>query len=372
MTPPHPRIAVICAQNGRNAGMVSVDQAAIDYFGGHECAFSMFMATRTPAPGAYGATTFHEYTHQDQLRDYTHIVFWGDFLNNPVYGRRDFATRHMTVGRSKTRDAGTTEWRRLMLLDGFDASGKVIISAGGNFQHDFFGNDRTMADDIDLMMERFSAILPRDPFSLKNLSRFLPFEQLNHLTQGMDCAFLLSPVHRPPQPKGFVHAFGRSDLSDPDAIVAAVAQASAQTPTALNRWLRLPPDRASDSFAALRAKIAAARFVVTDIYHLAVNALNMGVPTLLIARDVDRQTGTLGDFKKITLMQQLGLDDWLIIAPSGQDDALPKVVTDRLAALDRDPLASVAPLRAQFRRDLDRAIFGSNASRPIAQGPAPS
>lgn len=347
--PRNPRVAVICAQNGRNSGMLSVDLAAASYLAGRGFDFEMMMAAPTRIESEFHGKRIGVYHDPAQLAEFTHALFWGDFLNNPFYGRFDFSGHAVAAGLATDRAGALPIWRRLMLPK--RRPGLRIASIAGNFQHDF----SAMPEDIAQLAE-FDLILPRDPFSLKNLAHHLPREVWERLDQGIDAAFLL-----PPDAKdgggGLVWSFGRSELAMPERIVATVAEATGLAPQHLGGWLNCPPEKALETLAGLRGRIAGAGMVLTDIYHVAVNALTQGTPVLMLARPDDRQHGTLGDFKKLTLMRMFGRDDWLELIPKGGEkaalDRLPRRA-QRVARARPRHFATVRALTDRFRTDLDR------------------
>lgn len=373
-----PRIGVVCAFNQRNAGMVSVDLAAAAYFGARPCAFELFMAAPTALGDTLGGHPLGVLGDPAQLEGFTDIVYWGDFLHNPVYGRWDFGGQMVRAGLAATRAEGLPIWRRLFLLSDEAAPGPRMLSVGGNFQHDFGSVGRNADADLARLLDRAALILPRDPVSLENLRSHAPPEAQSKLRPGLDAAFLLprGDVASDPASRQFLHVFGRSGVKAAHALVAAAAAASGCEPASLGRWLRLPPDKGVATFERMRAQIAAARFVLTDIYHLAVNAMNLGVPVILLARPAAAQKGTLGDFKKHTLMAMLDLGDWLVPLPAkGGDDAGAGPAVGALAArlAAREGAGSwfttLDRLRDDFRRALDAALFPGLAAAPVA-GPA--
>lgn len=369
---PLPRIAVVCAANGMNAGMFSVDLAAQAYLSSLPCRFEMFMAAPTRIDHDFGAGPMRLLSSPEQLAPFDVVLYWGDFLTNPIYARNDFTTMMIDRGICPDRAAAMAHWRRLMLPGDGVRPGQRIAAIGGNFQHDFPTLDLRLMADMEALATRFDLILPRDDFSLRNLARFFDFDRLGRVRPGLDPAFLLPPLRRRPV-RGFSFAFARSQLHDPDALVPALPGLRALP---VEGWLRLRPKGAAAQLLAWRQQIAASAFVLTDIYHLAVNALNMGVPVILLANDVDRQSGTLGDFKKHALMRTLGLDDWLVVAGEDQADlpARIEVLAARMVAQGRgraQDFGLLDGLRARMRRDLDEFLRPAPALG-IAAPPAPA
>lgn len=372
MAPTKDRVAVVCAAHSGNSGMHSVDLSAVRFF--RECRRDFTLFTAQPMPNA--ETTFDGMgvellTDPATFDDYTHVVYWGDFLNNPQYGSGAFSYRHRKIGMIDSHGHGYPFWRRLFTLRDRPALKARVFGIGGNFQHAF--DEPNMAEDLRVMGERFAAFYPRDPFSTRNLCRFMPFEALSRVHQGMDTAFLLRPPDERPQPRDhFCWFFGRSDLSGVEALVEGVAAATGLRAVQLPRWLSLPAEDADAVFARQRNRIGAARFVLTDTYHLLINSVIMGTPVIPLSRPSSQQEGTLGDFKKQTLLEMLGLLHRLILVPESADipdsgivAAAARDILDRGAEAAQDYRLTGA-LTEKFRADLKRELFG------ITTVPAPA
>lgn len=372
------RVAVVCAAHSGNSGMHSVDLSAVRFF--RECGrdFTLFTAQPTPhAETTFDGVGVELLTDPAVFDDYTHVVYWGDFLNNPDYGKGAFSYRHRQIGMIASHGHGYPFWRRLFTLRDRAPGTARVYAIGGNFQHPF-DNER-MEEDLRVMAGRFTAFYPRDPFSTRNLCRFMPFEALTRVHQGMDTAFLLRPPDEPP-PLGdhFCWFFGRSDLSGVEMLVEAVADATGLRAHHLSGWLDLPAEDADAAFQQQREAIGAARFVLTDTYHLLINSITMGTPIIPLARPSPQQEGTLGDFKKLTLLEMLGLSHRLVVVPpeAGIPDigtvvaAATEIVERRRRAARDYRLA--ARLTEKFRADLKRELFGITPDSAAAAGAEPA
>ena len=352
------RIAVMCAPHFGNSGMHSVDLAAVRFFREIGAQFRLF----TTQPKGNLQTTFDGETVSllTDPRDYdafTHLVFWGDFLNNRQYGHGGYAMSHKKLGMTERHGPGHVFWRRLYTLSDHANPDLRVLGVGGNFQHAF--HQPKFATDFAQLAHKFHRIYPRDEFSSRNLARFFAYERLDVIRQGMDVAFLLRPTDPPPAREDhFCWFFGRSSVQNAEAVVAAVAAATGLTPVHLADWLKLPRSNADAAFAAERASIASARFVLTDTYHLLVNTITQRTPIIAIARNEPRQEGTLGDFKKHTLLHMLGLSPCLMAIDPGLPGPDPQVVAARAAQIVTDGFDTTARyalaqrLADRFRADL--------------------
>lgn len=316
-----PKIAVICAYNPANAGMYSVDLAAWKFFSSRECDFDLFVSqfwSRRPARlanrlGLYRITrpqtkahglTYRLYHDPVQLTDYSHVVYWGDFTNNPVYGVEDFTNWHIKFGYASTRAAAMDKWKALCALTGGKPAARVV-SAGQNFQNDYKAREENFSDVFDSLAMHFDHILPRDPYSVANLSAILPTNAPANVEQGLDCAFLLDEHAERKETGTFCYHFARSGFADVAGLVQLVEAATGLRPVHLQKWFRLPADTGASDFARMRQEMLGASFVLTDTYHVCVNALTEGVPTYCLGRATAGQLGTLGDFKKKVLFDMM-------------------------------------------------------------------
>ena len=80
-------VAVVTAHNPRNAGMLSVDLAAEHFFGESGTTWDMFKSHNAAPEGAdsFAGQKIKILADVEQLKDYRVIVYWGDFINSPVY-----------------------------------------------------------------------------------------------------------------------------------------------------------------------------------------------------------------------------------------------------------------------------------------------
>lgn len=376
-----PKIAVICAYNPANAGMYSVDLAASAYLSGRDCDFDLFVAhfrcdraarianrlrlyrlTR-PQTTAHGMR-YRLYFDPAQLSEYSHVVFWGDFTNNPVYGDRDFTNWDRRYTYSRSRPAAMARWKTLYALTGGKPAARVV-SAGQNFQNDYHAYGQDFGDVFASLGAHFDHILPRDPHSLTNLSGMLGADAHARVEQGIDCAFLLDSDAAPADTGTFCYHFARSGFEDVDGLVRAVQAATGLRPVHLAEWFRLPDATADAAFTRMRQEMLGARFVLTDTYHVCVNALTLGVPTYCVGRAAAGQVGTLGDFKKKVLFDMMGAQAFHFAHdPETTEAAFFDHVTQAIGAGTHLAADVFGPVRdtvrqrtADFRARLDAILF---------------
>ncbi|SCY90983.1 hypothetical protein [Paracoccus tibetensis] len=348
-------VAVICAANPSNSGMYSVDLAARQFFQSRGIPFQLFVTQiKGRQVKRMGELEFHLLKSLQKARGFSHIVYWGDFLNNPEYGRTDFAARDIMFQTSPDLEAAKARWLELFAPDKDE---RPLLSIGNNFQHDALDPDPLFAEATDRIQRNFRIILPRDALSVSNLSRSFRAANLHKIQPGMDCAFLLKG--EPAEERGpfFSYYFGRSGFKDQKRLVRRLEEVTGLQGREVSRWLRLEKEGLHGHFQDRRQQLACSQFVVTDVYHLSVNTLNMRTPVLCLGRPSQAQQGTLGDMKKRFLFQMLGLGEFYVESQRAnyvdihaflERIADPRDFDERLAIKDA--------LTLRFQRDIETAL----------------
>lgn len=314
------RVAVVCAFHGGNAGMYSVDLAAQQFLRSLNLShdFIVMQCKNGQPQHSYGGLNFKVFRDPLQLRDYTHILYWGDFINNPTYGKSGFSSQDVSQGNSKSKEEAYEAWLSLMLPDRRILESQRVISVSNNFQN----IDKTiLKEDAPILKERFlntfDAIFPRDPLSFQSLSAFAPEAASGNVFQGIDAAYLFDANSfigktLPDEDKPFFsYFFGRSKFSNSDKLIRSVESATGLEARPISKWLACRPSP-RESMTSMLAQIKGSRFVISDTYHCCVNTMNMSVPIIGIGRDASFQKGTLGDHKKFILFDMFGLSEYYL------------------------------------------------------------
>ena len=323
------KVAVICAANPGNSGMYSVDLAAFDLLTRNGIEFDLF-TSHTPSRLArykllsigidigfkknykFGRLLFNNYNDVKQLKKYSHVIFWGDFTPNPVYGYEDFAYFDKIYNVRSSQYSPIERWSRLFNF----SEGKIrqkVMAIGNNFQHDYSGYTSDCKNYLERMLHSYDLFMPRDSHSVENIRYYLNLSgcDIEKVKAGLDPAFLLKnwSVDRVSTNKNtFCYAFGRSNLPDVDEIISRIELETDTKSVHLSEWLKLEPASADYKFTEMINNICNARFVVTDLYHVAINCMRHNVPVFCIGKKISDQRGTLGDFKKKILFSMLGLE----------------------------------------------------------------
>lgn len=356
------RYAVICAANEGNSGMVSVDAAAVQFLESHRADYSLFTAQQT----AGKMDTYTLLSDWHQLNEYTHVLYWGDFLNSPLYGYKSFPSRSKRWGLARRNREAIDQWRKLFIPSAI-GSHQQLHAIGQNFQNYFEDpkNEEAFTRVFGALESGFSSVTVRDPFSYQNLSRQFSFENLAKIRQGIDCAFLQDAPIATNEAGGtgtFAYYFRRSKLKDPAALVAQIEKSTGLRGVPLEKWIPLPAGRWEEHFTQLKGVINNAEFVLSDTYHVCVNAMQSRVPVVGVGRAQKRQESTIGDFKKGVLFDMFDLSRFYVEIPEGGQEEehlseIPQVINEALAEhAQKNPYALVEAKTQQFRRDLETRL----------------
>lgn len=319
-------IGVICAPTpGINPGMTSVDLAFhavarrndfgdVRYF---QLFDSAEYATDFPESDQYRSHYFRDYPlhyrrlldRRDELLACDAIVFWGDWTHMALYCRSIVAPS-LAVLKIVADEREAIELMRayFFLADQPKAVLQKTISFGETL---IFNSPRDELDiygelDARLFFSGLRSIYMRDIVSASKVRQLSG--RFDSACLGVDCAMLLTRSDHDwmPQQDAAPHAqrdealvyFGRSDYSEQQQIdlVNAITERTALSP----RWLDwgspfafpqakrpLFPIRDENHLGTTRIgdqmrQIEQASLVITDTYHLCVNAWRMGVPAICV------------------------------------------------------------------------------------------
>lgn len=350
-------IAVISAFNPYNYGMYSVDLAASQFFTALGVPFTSVVTQGRTRTGRLRFELRREPAFFEQFHT---VVYWGDFLNNPMWGAGDYAWREFHRHGARDRAQGFANWRDLYLNLKRHQPQLRVVAAGGCF---LGANGQALAEvcgDFAEFLGSAELVAPRDERSSQIVGELAPGASA---MPGIDCAWLLSFPPRPPviDSNYFVCFLGRTLRRDDRSFLRELAARSGLIPVWVD-WLNLRRPRfiAHWNFERMHRLIAGARFVVTDAYHLAINALNRGVRTIcLYDAEHSESDGTCADAKKRALLQQVGMSSLLV------DVRETKSLAERIAALidsvdqraEAQAFEKIACRRDEFRRLLSRTLM---------------
>ena len=292
------KLAVICATPaGTNNGMVSVDLA--------------FDSIKKLLPAHYNFVRlcgwksikknknfeYDELVEISQLEDADKIIFWGDFLHWIDYANRDWMRSHINNYPMLTPEEIIDKWYHLYLLENREDLQKKVIIFGNTLyglNSDHLLNSRYV-NALTQLYSNASSVLFRDVLSSNYLSQLTGNRQRTFF--GCDCALMLDqlPAEEPINDY-FLYSFGRSGSPEMlDQLVKDISKELNLTPLHLE-WLK--KGAGLETLEENLKLMKGSKFVLTDIYHCAINAYRENVKVVCVGNAACRVTDTLSDKKK--------------------------------------------------------------------------
>ena len=319
------KLAVLCAYPAtRNMGMITVDlalHAVLERYAGHlDYSFYTYGDLEGLKTEQLGIPFDYRHVIEDRedflKSDY--FLFWGDFIHARSY-QIDLKFRNLP-------QAEIDELLNLSFLSEIseDRLKKAIVYGGT-----IITNEAT--DDADpvygRLFERFfrhcGTVLFRDPLSAAKVAPLRKKES----SFGCDCALLLKDsdlsliegFSKKTEREGFGFFLSRS----PAMIQSCIFAYYLSYKTGLKcRWLNWLPVTPRRQFVArllgfklpgkyptpgeILSELSGYEFIVTDTYHLCINAWRMGVPAVCIGEGAGNLKTTLNDKKKEILLEIYG------------------------------------------------------------------
>jgi hypothetical protein len=300
-------VAVVCAFNPGNTGMHSVDLAASRFMQTLHTPHSLINFQSRPWRPAAG---FQSLRNMRDLAKFTHVLFWGDFQNNPVYGINDFAKRELKFGYATSAEGAISNWTKLHLDISDRLHGTKIASIGNCFLGAVSAIAETnLASSLRNFVQNAASILPRETQSKNQLID--ASGDSRNISTGLDTAFLLNVL----TPENFRnkrnlgYCFARSGIVDVEAGLVNISKATGLSPVAIPWTVGDRKMCCKKTFSQALETIATCRVVVTDVYHLTVNAINSGRPVICLSQGDVAIASSVADSKKHALAEQIGISD---------------------------------------------------------------
>lgn len=384
------RIAVFCAlPPERNTGMATVDLAA-------------FTRIRALAPGAevtlYAYGKPNQWAYQKGELPYDHLdvtehmapflasdafIYWGDFIHTRAYweqdrGGWDEQTHSMTPQQlAAWQEEQFTQYSRVIFLNELPVERVKKAIVFGSTLITNRAEDELDARYWSHFKSFFSSagrVLLRDALSAAKVSPLRGSEA----TLACDCAFLLKPEDLALL-KGFTQATDRKGVgvffgrSPKRANMLRFARALAAEMGEECRWLpwfgtrrrhrviakmqgmNIPAGESSPG--ELLAAVTGCRFIVTDTYHMCVNAWRMGIPAICIGQGGGGTASSLSDKKKEVLYEMYGARSFYVFVESLRGRGLLHETRQAAAALRQEGLsAQVAATVGLHRETAERRL----------------
>lgn len=373
-------IALLCARPPeQNTGMVTVDLAGTSlltrafpgvrvepyYFGN---------PGRLPYPRGWLPFSYRDaWTERDAYLAADCRIVWGDFSHSAALWQPVREAWLPEVDPPTREDIA----RIAFLWDQPDAllrrsasfGGTIITNTGASWQ------DPLYREAFGHFYRRAASALLRDAISAAILAEFRPEAR----TLGIDCAFLnedadlarlpgFAPAARQPRIGVF---FGRTPGLDRLLGFAREFARACGWPAEWIGWFHTrrrqrllvrargfaPPAEQPPPGAAL-AHLASCSAIVTDTYHLAINAWRMGIPVVCIGTGAGAMDDSLADKKKEILFRMYGADGFYVFAETLRTGRGRRKAA--LAARDRvmdDALVSIVRERIAVHREQARGAF---------------
>jgi len=389
------RVAVITAPNigYRNTGMVTVDLAfeslrrrmdtEIDatWYTLHppETVPLRECAQGTDFPFRFSALP----EHLDALRDHDAVVFWGDFLHTRHYLAQDATNRLLDFGMAEDRAAARALLNRTLLLaDQPDELLARTLSYGGtilnNMQSDY--EDKEYGPLFSRLMTRSHRIWMRDPISAAKIAHLRGDRTTEYF--GSDAALLSRPGdldHLPTtewsegvRDGGAIGVFLGSRTRIPGWLPDFCRDLSDRFGAPLE-WLpwfdRDIPAETSDiatrpgshTLGDLVGVLPRYRLVITDTYHLCVNAWGAGTPVVCVGAPEPTPTTdddylTLSDVKKHVFHMAYDATDFYLSTLPDTREAHERRI-DRIAHLVEGGGADTVVARIREHADHSETAF---------------
>lgn len=359
-------VAVVCAlPPERNTGMATVDLAAYAIIPTLVPDTNVtFYSYGKVGEYAYqeGELPFHYVDLTDRPEEYLNsdlIIFWGDFIHSRSYWEKDRGDwdKAATSGSLEKRREEYGKYIFLSTLSE-EALKKAIIfgstiitNSAGDMLDDFYRSN------MERLLEHAGGVFFRDALSAAKAS---PYRGLQ-ASLACDCALLLEEDHhrdlpgyvKPSERSGVGVYFGRtgsrlSMLCFAKVLARQLGEKDSWIPWlhTRRRWrliARLFGYEVAETDVApgvLLTQLGGYSYIVTDTYHLCVNAWRLGIPAVCIGKGSAVSEHSLADKKKEILFEMYGAREFYIFVENLRSFfGFSKSITQAKAALRNNRLS---------------------------------
>ena len=360
------KIAAICAYPaGLNAGMLSVD-FSLDHMLHKidpKIQLTKFNIERQVNIGTVDRPLNYEHlVNTSQLEQFDYILFWGDFLHWIDYANLDLVYRKKLKDEKIAKEAVIEQWFELLLLEGKpDLQKKVLV-----FGTSLYGLNATQlsnqryAKAITSLYANAKHVQMREIYSVNYLSQLIPSVNARY---GCDCSLFLDinqmGIDEPivdAEPY-IAYSLGRSGANSAIlALLNVIAAISKKRLVNIN-WL---DNSGVDGFRKKLSLLKGADYVITDIYHMSINALREQKPTLCIGKGSDNVLTTLSDAKKQLFFTQAFAANYYIFL----EKILDCLASDR--KIQHLALHCIGLLNDRAANDFIFTMLGNQVSRSLS------
>lgn len=246
------------------------------------------------------------YNANEQLKNFNIIVIWGDFTTS--YGYLNDVRPILMEKHSINFDDSTNLFYKNYLFENYDISflKKTFILSNSLLQNSIDIDDSRYIAAIKRLYSNASIVMPRDPISTL-ISKMYSTDS-NNVFNGIDAAFFLNKIKYVEKRDSFGYCFGRTCKRNiyykffSKFLVYYITKK-----TGLNSqkilW-EVDHGNPSDLFHEINL-IKKQSFIITDVYHCAINSLRESIPTICLGEGRVHQRDTLSDKKKEYLYNSL-------------------------------------------------------------------
>ena len=308
-------IIVVCAPQtfGCNTGMYSVDLAGWQFFKTHFPGANVEFISLYPHKCDFGDESFPCSTasdYADKYRQADKIVFWGDFLHSHNYMQAMLRQLQQRGGCNSENEAALKVRSFLYLSDFEDDVLRRVVVYGGTilFNPANTNQDNVYTNDISRLYKLAHRVLMRDPFSAFMVNQIR--DDFEYSAHGTDCAQLLSLFGENGNKTDWQYNekllrmgvfVGRSHLEArsisnfitllQESILLSISWLDWGTkPFFLDRKQEffdvlpsLKDDVVTGSYPVdLLRGLSEYELIITDTYHVCVNAWSMGIPAICL------------------------------------------------------------------------------------------
>ena len=334
------KIAVICAlPPERNTGMLTVDLAAY-------VTISKLVEPNIVQFYTYGKLSQYSYPESDIPFKYMDVVdnseeylssdvflFWGDFLHSLSYLEKDRGSWNKSLTRESQAGFQSDYYKHIFLsqLDQERVSRAIIFGSTVITNRAEDDLDETYRISSERLFKNAAGVFFRDALSASKVS---PLRGLDP-SLACDCAFLLKDAdlnqfagfEMAEQRHGIGVYFGRTKSKFLMLLYTRLLATQLGEPTRWIPWffsrrkVRLlarlfgyeVPEHHIDPGKIL-SDLSGCKFVVTDTYHVCVNAWRLGIPAVCIGLGSATADNSLSDKKKEILFEMYGARSFYIFA----------------------------------------------------------
>lgn len=252
----------------------------------------------------FGEISVAEIQSSDVLKKYDKIIFWGDFLHWRGYLNKDLYFRSQKKDPQKDLQEIADKYYDVFFLEKNRELISRVVSFGGTvypLSQDDFQDNRYEENFLSLIRDA-RYVKFRDVYS-SNLASGLLTSDKNFM--GMDPAFFLNTEKISPHQHArpyMVFSFGRSGQNELLKSVAIRIAKSLGLDAYDLQWFALQNNK--NPLIKKLEILRGSAIVLTDIYHMAVNAFRENKPTYMFGNGASYAMSSLSDKKKEILFKQ--------------------------------------------------------------------